>query len=383
MPGQSRNTPDTRKSPTEVSADAQCLFVLVIAPAGTCRTKLTAGLDQAGLRHTCIERPDDLPAAPSQPFDAIMIGTTGKPDGFETAERVRCVFEHTSIILFSSRPTLCEATTAMRVGACDFVSASTPADELRARIESAAERTRMLRARHRRVGHLQNLCKQLNTARQEVTRHVGSLCDDLVNAYQDLSDQIGAMSVSAEFNAIIRQELDIEELLRVVLEYMLAKLGAMNAGVFLPSTSGDFSLGAYINYDCDKDSAEALLDHLADVVAPRFEHETEIILIDTDADLERYFDGDAHWLTDRSVVVFSCVHEGECLAVVTLFRDKRKPFTPDMMQTLRTIADHFGEQLARVIRTHHRHLPHDQWGLLGDPHDDLFDIDDDDIDLAA
>ena len=329
-----------------------------------------------------IECPEDLTDSIGNEFDVILVATSGEPGGFEVAERLRDSFEHTSIILYTSRPTLSEATSALRLGAFDLVSSSGSAEELGPRVLAAAERTRTLRGRDRRLAHLQSLCKQLNTARQEVTRHVGSLCDDLVTAYQDLSDQIGNMSVSAEFGAIVRQELDIEELLRVVLEYTLSKFGATNAGVFLPSTAGDFSLGAYVNYDCHKDTAESLLDHLSDVVAPRFENETEIVLIDSEEQLDEHFGADAHWLADRSVVVFSCMDRGECLAVVALFRDRRKPFTPDMVPTMRTIAEHFGEQLARVIRTHHRHLPQDQWGAPGDP-TDLFDLDDDDVDLAA
>jgi FixJ family two-component response regulator len=381
MPSRKPNQ-DTRTNPAEVSSSDQRLGVMVVAPGGACTTKVRNGLEQIGVRHTHVEHPDDLAEAATGSFDVILVSTAGSPGGLEVAERLRVVFDTTSIMLFSGRPTLAEATEALRIGACDIVPASIDPGELLTRIETAAERTHTLRSREHRMTHLQNLCKQLNSARQEVTRHVGSLCDDLVNAYQDLSDQIGNMSVSAEFGSIIRQELDIEELLRVVLEYVLGKCGPMNAGVFLPSTSGDFSLGAYVNYDCNKDSAEALLDHLADVVAPRFEHETEIVLIDSPDQLEQLFEGDAHWLCDRSVVVFSCMDEGECLAVVTLFRDQRKPFTLDMMPTLRTIADQFGEQLARVIRTHHRHLPQDQWGAPGDP-EDLFDLDDDDIDLAA
>ena len=71
------------------------------------------------------------------------------------------------------------------------------------------------------------------------------------------------VTLASEFNSLIRQELDLESLLRVSVEFILGKSGPTNAAVFLPAASGDYSLGAYVNYDCPKDSAEVLMDQLA------------------------------------------------------------------------------------------------------------------------
>ena len=66
---------------------------------------------------------------------------------------------------------------------------------------------------------------------------------------------------------------------------------------------------------------------------------------------------------------FSCRHDDECLAVVTLFRDRRTGFGEDHVATLDTISELFGGQLARVIHIHHRHLPKEKWGLSDDADD--------------
>ena len=211
---------------------------------------------------------------------------------------------------------------------------------------------------------------------------LGELCNDLVEAYRELSDQFEDVSVSAELTSLLRQELDVESLLRTLLEYTLAKVGSTNAAIFLPSTSGEFSLGAYVNYDCPKDSAEVMMDHLANVMAPRFEHQDRVLAMSGSADLERYLGEDAHWLGESTAMVIACREDDECLAVITLFRDKRTPFGENDVKMLSIIAEHFGSQLSRVIHVHHRHLPKDQWGGF---ETDLDDEDEGfgDIDLAA
>lgn len=187
------------------------------------------------------------------------------------------------------------------------------------------------------------------------------------------------VSIASEFRGLIKSELDIEQLLRTTLEFVLARSGPTNAAVFLPTTSGDFSLGAYVNYDCPKDTCDVLLDHLANVVAPRFENLPGVTHITDEATLQQHIGDDALWLVGSHVVAFPCVHQDECLAIVMLFRDQKTGFSQTLIEQLHTIGQLFAAQLARVIHIHHRHLPKDKWGMIGDPpaHNDDYD------DLAA
>ncbi len=284
-------------------------------------------------------------------------------------------------ILLADNPTIDQAVEAMRCGAVDIVSCRVAAAELILSVRAAIDRSTTARTREARIERLTRVCRRLNQARHEVTQQVSSLCGDLVNAYQELSGQVLELSIASEFNGLIRQELDVESLLRTALEFILAKTGPTNAAVFLPATSSDFSLGAYVNYDCPKDAADVLLDHLAGIVAPKMENETEMKVLSSYEDIAAFMGDDAHWLAESRAITFACHHDDECLAVVILFRDRRNPFPDSLVPTLRVIADLFGKQLARVIHIHHRHLPKDQWGGFGTGEDEM--DDDDDIDLAA
>jgi hypothetical protein len=189
------------------------------------------------------------------------------------------------------------------------------------------------------------------------------------------------VTVASEFNSLIRQELDIEGLLRSVLEYLLTKTGPTNAAIFLPSASGDFTLGAYVNYDGPKDSGEVLLDHLAAALAPRFESEHGVVHLCGRDEIAARLGECAEWLGDASMSAFACHNEEECLAVCVVFRDRRVPFPADTGPVLETISALFAKQLTRVVKVHHRHLPPSQWGTDCGPADD--DDGAPDIDLAA
>ena len=177
-------------------------------------------------------------------------------------------------------------------------------------------------------------------------------------------------TIVTEFGGLIRQELDIEALLRTTLEFVLSRCGPTNAAVFLPTTSGDYSLGAYVNYDCPKETVDVLLDHLANTIAPKLADKSNLLHCkDRDA-LVRSLGQDAGWIGESCVVGFSCRQDGEALAVFLLFRDRLTGYSGQLVEQLRLIGDLFAQQLARVIRIHHRHLPKDKWGAIGDAEDD-------------
>lgn len=283
-------------------------------------------------------------------------------------------------ILASRRGRVEDAVTAMQGGALDYFIGSVNPTDLVRRVDAAMGRARSAREARRRVRRLKRACRRLTSDRHSVVRQVDSLCTDLVQAYQELADQMNQVTTAAEFSSLIRQELDIESLLRTTLEFTLARSGPTNAAIFLPTTTGDYSLGAYVNYDCPKETCDILLDHLANAVAPRFEACGQVKHLRTAAEFEQFIGDDADWLADSEVLALACEHEEETLAILMLFRDRRNGFVEPLPEQLQTIGTLFAGQLARVIKVHHRHLPKHKWGALGDPEDDRGD---DYGDLAA
>ena len=255
---------------------------------------------------------------------------------------------------------------AMRQGAADVIVRpavnQTPSEDWLTstadRVREALDRQWLDRKRSARIRKLKRLCRRLDDARLEVSEQVDILCNDLVTAYQELAVQMQNVTQTHGYQDAVGEELDLEAVLRKTLEYIVQQAGPCNAAVFLPSSADEFALGGYVNYDCTKESADMLLEHLADVLAPGVAQRGDDLLHATDnAALTKLLGDDWNYLADCHLLALPAHHDGEALAVITLFRDNAQPFTEQAVDALASIADQMGELLARIIRVHHRSVP--------------------------
>lgn len=391
--------------------------VLVVSATAARRSQLSRAFRQASLGCGCVASLDEAVAVVCRSevdgrgagYEAVVVDL---PACTPLALRAVRALDERRVAALLICPSVCfdEAIEAMRAGAADVVSASIKPRELTARVRSAVEAQRAAKLREARRAHDEQLSDE-QQAHLAALASLGGIdesagldgsmdadeaadlgADGAGTTLEQIMDKPGkrnkATKVTAldatqepssseraeQFAALIRGELDVESLLRQLLEFVLANVGPTNAAVFLPGSGGDFSLGAYVNYTCPKDTVEVLLDQLANVAAPRLEATTGPILLNTPAAMEERLGESAEWLRGHHLYGIACRDpkdaHAECLAVVTLFRDGRTPFdaaTPDLLGRLASV---FGAQLARVVRIHHRHLPKDQWGALGDPIDE-------------
>jgi DNA-binding response OmpR family regulator len=359
-------------------AGAACTIVRTLADAcislGVEPVSSGSDGDVAHTQHATRTRPPNTSrsCAATWPID-IVISDCALPDGDAMPLAGLAAQREIPVILAAKRASVDLATCAMQWGMADLVEASGHVkSDLVNRILGAAARSRNLRSgRSEQARRLFRLHHAPAHANLSPARQSPSRTSDLTARPQPEQAVKNATNVS-EFKGLIRGELDIEALLRTTLEFVLARSGPTNAAVFLPTTSGDYSLGAYVNYDCPKDTCDVLLDHLANAVAPRFESAAPNAiggmthLTDLDA-LNEFLGDDADWLKGSHVVGFPCSHDGEVLAIFMLFRDQRSPFNQALLEQVKTVGELFAAQLARVIHIHHRHLPKNKWGMIGDP----------------
>lgn len=276
--------------------------------------------------------------------------------GMELVNEIKRSKAMTQMILMGEMDSIDDTIAAVRAGVGDVIRKPFVGDDLSQRIDAAAKRQEEDRMRHQRMARLRRVCRKLNQAREEVTQQVDILCNDLVSAYQELATQVQGVTQVNEFTALVKNELDLEQILRRTLEYLLQKAGPTNAAVFLPAAGEEYALGGYVNYDCTKESADLLLEHMADVLAPKIGELLEPLHITDDEALERWIGADAAYLADSHVISFSCRHEDEPLAVITLFRDGGQPFDGSVIEICNAIGPLLGDYLAKVIRIHHRHV---------------------------
>ncbi|HEX8875520.1 MAG TPA: hypothetical protein VF777_02145 [Phycisphaerales bacterium] len=352
-----RKTKDSTAEPK--TRDAR--FILIAHPSKARRESVMNALCAAG--HSCLGAPTAAAACEALTNHLVVAAVVAEimipAIRAEAGEDALPGF-----VMLTPKPDLAAAKRALTLGARDVVDERCDGEELHASLDKALRTASKSSAREER---LEKLCKRLNESRRTLSKELNRLCADMTTAYSELAQQIDTVAITGEFTGLIRQELELESLMRTSLEFLLAKLGSTNAALFLPSSSGDWSLGAYVNYDRSKDSAEMMLDHLADTVPHRLEEIGSTVRFDTQDELAANLPGAAEWIDDCAVVGFSAVHEGETLASVLLFRDRSTPFPAHTKQTLDALSKILASQFARVIRVHHRHLPKEQWASPGDP----------------
>ena len=345
--------------------------VLVVDPdrcvgqqVSVCLTQANVRLVQAGNISEAFE------VLNQQTMDLVMIDADmPEGTGLAMAKRLRRGYATTQTILMSHHPNVQDVIQAIRIGAGDLILKPFDPEEVRQRVDQAVKRLLADRYQRRRVRRLKRMCKELSQARDEIANQVDVLCNDLVTAYQDLAEQVNVLGQTSEYTSLIRQELDLETLLRRTLEYLLQKVGPTNGAIFLPASTDpdEYSLGGYVNYECASESAEILLQHLADVLAPKMvEHKWSVHVTDNQV-LTQWLGESFSYLNDNHLLAFPCRHDDETLSVVVLFRHKSQPYSGSMIRACTSIAPLLAQSLAKVVSIHHR--------LLTDEDDDQLHLD--------
>ncbi len=287
---------------------------------------------------------------------AIVEANLSDGSGLALAKQLGQDHPLTHTIVMTDQPSLDRALQAIRSGVVDLILKPLDPQEVKQRIDQAVVRLHDDQRKRQRIRRLRRICKKLNRARDEIAHQVDILCNDLVIAYQELAQQVNLLSQTSEFTGLIRQELDLETLLRRTLEYVLQKVGPTNAAIFLPGNTdpGEYSLGGYVNYECASESAEILLQHMADVLAPKVDESNWPVHITDNQMLTDWLGQEFAYLTDHHLLAFPCQHDEETLAIVALFRHHDRPFGGSAIQCCTSIAPMLAETLAKAVSIHHR-----------------------------
>lgn len=318
---------------------------------------------------------DAGPQAPSAPAGEVLLlcGRDGNRLR-EAVARLRRTSKRTAMIVLCPQPTVELASWCMRHGVADLLAHPIEPLVLIDRVRSAAARGQAARAaalsRSRDRALARRALEALRSQRNEPTPLAGSIgprpgAHATAHPNSHANPHLGSTDLSmvrfeAELETLLRQELDVEPLLRTTLEFLIRKLGAMNAAIFLPGSTGDFSLGAYVNYDCPRDRVQGCLDELCGLVLPQAEEDAGMRVLAHAYDDARINLSQPDFLREAGLVVYSCHHDGECIAVLTLFRDAKAPWATHTLSSLDRLGSLFGQQLARAVRTSHRHLSDDK-----------------------
>ncbi|MHC4792839.1 MAG: hypothetical protein ACYTDE_00910 [Planctomycetota bacterium] len=285
------------------------------------------------------------------------------------ADDVRRLQPHGSVVVAAPTVDVDGIRQAMQFGATDFLSGPMSAEEVERRIEGAARRSRERIEHEERMHRLRSLSRRLDTEarpaadpEEVATAHEAPVETPADEAITDAplegdSDQVRRLdevAMCSEFRTLIRQELDVEDLLRTALEYLLVKTGPTNAAVYLAGGDESFGLGAYVNCDLPRKSAEPMLRRLCDEACPAVAEHVDVLRFEDAKEFVTECELGSDVSSDLEMVAVPCHHDGECFAVMFLFRDSEQGFEDDTAQVLGALRSILAEQLATLIRVHNR-----------------------------
>ena len=311
----------------------------------------------------CESRTDPRRALSSlreQPCDLLVIDDT-----FPASLRAELVQElHArdaagAAIWITQSASVAETVAAMRIGFEDIVSLPLREEEFLGRASELLRKHEHLRRSADRINRWRHVCRRLNQARHEAGRAADEAKHDLDLARAETQRQVKEAAMASEFRTLVRQELEVEGLLRTSMEYLLSKCGPTNAAVFLDNGEGRWTLGAYVNYRIPRGSITAALERIAEQVCPNVAEQTGILRFGDVADFVDSVGPEAEPLADQEIVAFACRHDDEPLAVAVLFRDRSEPFKEETASTFDLLREILAEQMASVVRINHRAKP--QW----------------------
>ena len=335
-----------------VDADARTVDVVRDAADAAAQVRHAASVDAARaemLRH---------------PADLVLVNLQiGDHAGLDLIRSFKRRYAGADIVALSRSRRAESCLEAFRAGAADLLLAPfAPRDIAAALAASVGRRRESSRRRHRQV-RLRDICRRLNTARHEISRQVDLLCNDLVRAYQDMAQQLNVTQNAAEFAQSLNGEIDVEGVLRRTMEWILKKLGPVNAAIYLPNGDDQFALGAYLNLDTQADAP--LIETVGQTIVKQARSSTALAL-DDEKVIHELFGEEGDALCGRQWLAVGCNTPRECLGVLVVFRgqsgalESTSELTSQSRRFIEAAAPILAERIEHALGLYQRLHPYEE-----------------------
>lgn len=300
----------------------------------------------------------------SRAFDLVLLdhAALGTRTG-RVARAVRMASPGASLLVTSSPEDVATIAQLMRAGVHDAIPQRSDwsAPELVDCVRTLAARAVASRLAHERLTVLESACRRLSRERAELEAQVLQMASGLAAAEQAACEREERAALSSEFRTLVAQETDIDSVISIGGHYLVARMGATNAALFV--LDGDrWRLGGYVRDDLARRAAGGLLDHVADAWCTRIAAHAGCVRISPAEPAPEGWAALSGLLPGRHVLAFACYgQEGALIAhpvaAVVLFREASRPFGPECVRAAEALGPAFGASIDRVRRVLSRARP--------------------------
>ena len=316
---------------------------------------LRANLEIAGHQLVCFNNNDEYETyLTDHHVDMVIVSCENQEQCEEVFETTSLLSESTVVSGFSTNPSYESAIQFIRMGGADFYSLPADLSVVSSRIDTILNQTRQNLDAKENATQIAELCNEINDERHRVEDEMDSMSSNLANSHCETEKKMRQVAMGAEFQTLISQELDVESMLRTALGYMLTRIGAVNAAVYLREGDVDWGVGAFVNYDRQVEDFQELLSGLCSAVCPAMSGETKLKKYTDGEVFAEFLELEAEDYTGNEVVTCGCYHNDKCMAVMVLFRSDTKPFSEETIEAIDIMRHIFGQQLSTILKIHKR-----------------------------
>ncbi len=296
-------------------------------------------------------------------LDFVVIDHAGL--GFRAKLVVRVLrhsFPSARIVSFGVLPSATIVADLFREGITDWIEPHEwqRDSSISTRLAFDIERAMIDRIRDERFSVLEGACRRLTHERKVLEEKLGGACANLADAEESARDREGIAAMQAECRTLLSQESEVESIVELSTQYLIARVGPTNAAIFLMD-QGEYRLAGYVRDDLSRRAAGGLVDHIASTWCARIAaHPTVVRFGPSDPPSARFAEF-AGVLPGRSIFAFASPNLDPIngAAVIVLFRDGQRPFSIEFEKVARAVGPAFASGLARVRRVLMRAQP--QW----------------------
>jgi len=295
----------------------------------------------------------------NQEFTIVFVSTDSDSVSVDSLfESISLLSPNAIVVGYSIEPNPETVIKYIRSGCADFFNVPADLDCIGDRLDLLIKKQLQDVELRERANYAMRLCDKMNEARHLAEEENDALNNQLANVHCETQKKMQQCAIGAEFQTLVNQELEVESMLRTALGYMLTRVGAMNATVYLREGAADWGIGAYINYDRQPEQFQTLVDTIGPAVCPTVSSEETVNRFVNGEIFANTVGLDPIEFSGNEVISFGCFSGDQCMAVVVLFRDESKPFTSVAMDTIETLRSIFAQQLDTIIKIHRRSETH-------------------------
>jgi len=132
------------------------------------------------------------------------------------------------------------------------------------------------------------------------------------------------------------------------MDWLLRQVGYCNIGIWLASAEHELQLGAFMKYTiaAEPPLMEAMQKNLLKLTMRR-----GFVKLSASDSKQTLTPAELKYLAEHEIISINCTYLGESLAVMSLFRDAKTPFSNDDVAAIKTISPLFALSLARAVKS--------------------------------